>query len=299
MSIAPRTAILVTAAWVCLGCCLSDASAQQPQVIRTRGRRHVPLDGQPNFRDLGGYRTVDGRTVKWGQVYRSGELPRLTDRDLKALEQLQLRTVVNFLTAAEITAHGNDRLPTGVNPVAMPMEAGNLGELAGVILEARKTGDFSDVPPDLNPQIHRLLILEGKDYYAQFLRTISDETPLVFHCSHGIHRTGTAAAILLSALGVPWETIREDYLLSNELRKEEVERRIAQLTQLAASHFHIPVSEVDDQNIRAFYVLQGSYIDAARDAAVEEFGSMEAYIRDGLGLSDEEVDRLRDALLTP
>ena len=58
----------------------------------------MPLDGQPNFRDVGGYKTEDGKTVKRGLVYRSGELPRLTDKDVAKLEQLGIKTVVNFLT---------------------------------------------------------------------------------------------------------------------------------------------------------------------------------------------------------
>ena len=89
-----------------------------------------------------------------------------------------------------------------------------MAELTGIVNEARITGDFSKVPADLNPEIHRLLVVEAKDYYAKLLREIIavDSQPLVYHCSHGVHRTGTATAILLSALGVPWENVREDYL---------------------------------------------------------------------------------------
>ena len=68
------------------------------------GERHVPLEGQPNFRDLGGYRTADGRTVRWGEVYRSGELSGLSDADEARLEALGVRSVVNFLTPEEIAA---------------------------------------------------------------------------------------------------------------------------------------------------------------------------------------------------
>jgi protein-tyrosine phosphatase len=131
------------------------------------------------------------------------------------------------------------------------------------------------------------------------LREIADPTsrPLVFHCSHGIHRTGTAAAILLSALGVPWETVREDYLLSNTYRWEEIEHRLTQLRNLYAETNGIPPEEVDTTNMDAFYILDGSYIDAALEQAVEDYGSMDAYIREGLGITDEEVDQLKSQLL--
>jgi len=261
--------------------------------------RHVALDGQANFRDLGGYQTIDGRRVKWGEVYRSGELPRLNDEDVTKLEDLDIRTVVSFLTEKEIAARGPDRLPGGTVEVALPMEAGNLGDLTVVVNEARKTGDFSQVPPDINPDIHRRLMVEAGEYYAALLREIADPAsrPLVFHCSHGIHRTGTATAILLSALGVPWETVREDYLLSNTYRQEEIDHRLGQLRDLYAESNGIPPDEVDTTNMDAFYVLQPAYIDAALEQAVEDYGSMEAYIRDGLGITDEEVERLRAQLL--
>lgn len=176
---------------------------------------------------------------------------------------------------------------------------GNLGDLTAVVNEARRTGDFSEVPADINPDIHRRLVVEAREYYASLLREIADPAnrPLVFHCSHGIHRTGTAAAILLSALGVPWETVREDYLLSNTYRQEEIEHRLAQLRDLHAENTGVASEEVDTTNMDAFYILQGAYIDAALEQAVEDYGSMEAYIRDGLGITDEEVDRLRSQLL--
>ena len=116
-------------------------------------------------------------------------------------------------------------------------------------------------------------------------------------CSHGVHRTGTAAAILLSALGVPWETVRADYLLSNTYRQEEIDHRLAQLRDHHAENTGVSPEEVDTTNMEAFYILQGAYIDAALEQAIGEFGSMEAYIRDGLRISDEEVEELKRQLL--
>jgi protein-tyrosine phosphatase len=263
-------------------------------------KRHIALEGQPNFRDLGGYQTKDGRILKWGQVYRSGELPKVTDSDLKILDSLQLHTVVNFLTPKEIDAHGPDRLPEGIREIPNPMNTeGVVGKHSVAILQSRKTGDFSNVPAEFNPEIHRLLIDVAKKEYADLLRSLlqPENMPLVFHCSHGVHRTGTGAAILLSALGVPWETIREDYLLSNKYRKEEVEKRIGELKKLARTNPDITDHEQNDKNIEAFYILQGAYVDAALDEAVKQYGSMENFIKEGLGISDNEVERLKAALL--
>ena len=295
-----RASIVLSAVVLVVGCYKRPETATAtPVPQQTAPERHVVLDGQPNFRDVGGYETTDGRTVKWGEVYRSGELPRLSDEDVAKLEEKDIRAVVSFLTEKEVEARGPDRLPANTVEVALPMEAGNLGDLTAVVNEARKTGDFSQVPPDINPDIHRRLMVEAGEYYAALLREIADPAsrPLVFHCSHGIHRTGTASAILLSALGVPWETVREDYLLSNAYRQEEIDHRLGQLRDLYAENNGISPEDVDTTNMDAFYILQGAYIDAALEQAVEDHGSMEVYIRDGLGITDIEIDMLRSELL--
>ena len=275
---------------VCLAVCSSlSAQAADPAVVR--------LEGQPNFRDLGGYTTSDGRTVKSGLIFRSGELPRLTDDDVSKLERLGIKTVVNFLTDLETEARGEDRLPPGVREIALPIRVGD--DLARVGLEARRTGDFSKVPPAINPEAHKVLITEATAEYAALLRELADpaQRPLVFHCSHGVHRTGTASAIVLSALGVPWETVRRDYLLSNEHRKEEVGERLGQLRAQAAKIQGAEPDQVDMTNANAFYILQPSYIDASLEEAVNKYGSMEEYIREGLGIEDEIVEKLRADLL--
>jgi protein-tyrosine phosphatase len=261
--------------------------------------RHIALDGQSNFRDLGGYQTTDGRTVKWGDVYRSGELPHLTDADVAKLEELEIRSVVNFLLPQEIEMNGPDRLPDAVREVPAPIQGERAAELTMVVQAAIKAAEFEEIPPEMNPEFHRLLLDEGRDEYAALLREAGNPAnrPLVFHCSHGVHRTGTAAAILLSALGVPWETIRHDYLLTNEYRAEEVQTKLAKIRQQAATTLGVSEDEVDMTNVEAFYILEGSYIDGALEQAVADYGSMEAYIRDGLGISDEKVERLRSELL--
>ena len=265
--------------------------------LRAEDPRHVTLEGQPNCRDIGGYKTADGKTVKLGQVYRSGELPRLTDDDVTKLEALEIKSVVNFLTPAELEAHGRDRLPEGVTEIALPIKVGD--NLAALGLKARQTGDFSAMPPELNSEVHEVLATEAVAEYGALLREVAkpEARPLIFHCSHGVHRTGTATAILLWALGVPWETVRQDYLLSNQYRKAEVEVRLGQLRELAAKHLKIAPKDVDMTNIRAFYILEGSYIDGARDAILKQYGTIDDYLAKGLGLTEHDIQRLRDQLL--
>ncbi len=288
--------------WIAaLGVVLAACGTPESGVQVGEHQRHIPLDGQANFRDLGGYVTESGQVVRWGQVYRSGRLPQLSDSDVSRLDSLGIRTVVNFLTPAEVEAEGRDRLPAEVREVSQPITSGAAGELTAVVNEARRTGDFSRIPEDLNPEIHRILVEEARDEYAALFRELADPAnrPLVFHCSHGIHRTGTAAALLLALLGVPWDTIRADYLLSNHYRREEIEPRLEQLRKIAAENRGVAPEQVDMTNAEAFYILQVSYIDATYDEVMRRYGTFENYFREGLGLTDQEIARLREELLSP
>jgi len=230
----------------------------------------VGLEGQPSFRDLGGYMTVDGRTLREGLVFRSGELPRATDADLETLEELGVRTVVSFLTEGETEYRGPDCLPEGVREISLPItgDVGGIPDAANLLVEARRTGDFRHFPPEFNPLVHEELVSGMADsQYSELFEILSDDSnyPVVFHCSHGIHRTGTAAALVLSALGVPWEVIREDYLCSNETRASEVMPRIEELKTLASEIDMSPEDRArNTAAIEAFYLLEPADIDAPR-----------------------------------
>jgi len=268
--------------------------SHQSDVISTASSQGI-LDGQSNFRDLGGYETSDGRIVKWGEVYRSGRLSKLTDKDISRLEELSIRTVVNLLTEDDIEVYGRNRVPNGTKEMSLPVDSDTATYLANRANAALKSGDFSLIPPELNLEIHRLLVHDGQEQYAELLRLIADPTnrPLVFHCSHGVHRTGTGAAILLSALSVAWETIRQDYLLSNTYRQEEVQKRLGQLRSLAADKLAIAPEAVDMRNMEAFLIQDGSYIDATRDEVADVYGSFANYFAE----SNIQFEKLQEALL--
>ena len=199
----------------------------------------------------------------------------------------------------EIEERGRDRLPEGTKEIFVPIDSDSAAELTKEANLARETGDFSKLPVELNPEVHRLLTEAGAKSYAALIREIikDQDGALVYHCSHGIHRTGTATAIILSIVGVPWETVREDYLLSNETRKEEVQKRTTQLGKMTAKTQGIPFEKVDMTNINAFYILEGEYIDATRDEILKKYGSFENYANKVLGLSNGEIEALKKALL--
>ena len=259
--------------------------------------KKISLQGQANFRDLGGYKTVDGRSIKYGMLYRSGTLSKLTDSDIVKLEDIGIKTVINFLTEEERQARGEDRLPEGVQSIFLPISGEN--NEAAAVLEARQTGDFSEVPSDFNYKIHELLTDAGKEAYAGLFQVLSDKNnyPVVFHCSHGVHRTGTAAALLLSAMEVSWEDVEKDYLLSNDFRKEEIKKRIAALDKLAAENPTIEDRKTNHENIVAFYQLKPAYIDGTKKAVERQYGYFDSYFK-VLGIGDVEVQKIQEILLS-
>lgn len=259
-------------------------------------QRKVELDGELNFRDLGLYKTGDDKAIKRGMIYRSGSLSKLSSNDTSKLSELGIKTVINFLTKSEIEAHGGDILPEGVTSVYLPIEG--MGDEIDDLIVARKTGDFSKIPSDLTYKIHEILPESGKSSYGKLFEILADSSnyPLVFHCSHGVHRTGTAAALLLSTLDVPWETISQDYMLSNEYRLAGSKKRIHYLDSIAQYNSNIIDKEVNRKNIESFYLLQPEYIDGTRSHILEEYGSFEAYL-DSANVSQEQRETINLILL--
>ena len=258
--------------------------------------RSIFLDGQPNFRDLGCYKTNTENHLKTGLLYRSGTLSRLTEKDIEKIQSLNIKTVVNFLTEEERNKNGEDKLPEGVKSLFLPISGQN--NEAITVLEARQNGDFSKVPADFNYKIHAMLIEDAQEEYAQLFNILSDEKnyPIVFHCSHGIHRTGTAASLILSSLGVPWATVRDDYLLSNDYRKDEINQRVEALNKLAGENPDVIDQEQNKENIEAFYVLKDEYIDGTKTNIETNYGSFDQYLYN-IGVQKEEIQYIKEILL--
>jgi protein-tyrosine phosphatase len=258
--------------------------------------RLIPLSGQPNFRDLGGWTTVRGRRVKWRQLYRSGELSELSDGDVEKLSALEIRTAIDLRGGAEAARKDPSRLPPAARPISIKIEPGNLDPILG---PAFASGDFSSVPPDLLLQINRDYIQNWRDELGSLLRLAADPAnrPLLFHCTHGKDRTGIAAAVLLSALEVPWQTVLRDYMLSNRQRREHAEAALAAMQASAARQRGLPREAVDMSNIRGLFFVDSSYLEAARSVIDEEYGSMESLFREGMGWSEADLRQLREELL--
>ena len=160
-------------------------------------------------------------------------------------------------------------------------------------------GDFSQVPPDMLDTVNRMLVRDFTEQYAGLLRVLSDPAnrPLVFHCTQGKDRAGFGAAMVLSALGVPWETVVEDYLLSNHFRKEENDKMLGMIRSFAASQAGPEGEEIAFSRVEGLLYVKEQSLQAAHAEIIERHGSIAAFLSEGLGCSEDGLRRLRDDLL--
>ncbi|MDX4951974.1 tyrosine-protein phosphatase [Delftia acidovorans] len=235
--------------------------------------RSIRLDGASNFRDLGGYTGLDGRRVRWRTLFRADHLAGLSAADLDVLQGLKLARSADFRGKMEsahlayewpgIARHALIVEPTVVQRASALIAAGN--DLTAAHAEELMQDTYRSFVHDYAPRFAQLfqLLLDSQD-------------PLVFHCTAGKDRTGWAAALLLTALGVDEDTVMQDYLLTN------------QLYQRPAATFAPMPAEVMD----VLWRVQASYLAAATDMVRADFGGMQGYLRDALGIDSAARERL-------
>jgi protein-tyrosine phosphatase len=266
--------------------------AQLPLEQRS-AHRVLNFEGISNFRDLGGYRASDGRTVKWGRLYRSGNLAEASKADLAGLQTLGLTTFIDFRSGVEKTEEPN-RLPEapGFTVVDIPvLDEGNKN-LFGEISERIETDNFDGFDPgQVMEQANRQFAEEFTPQFRQFVHAVldADGTPVLWHCTAGKDRTGFAAAILLRILGVPQDTVVADYMAS---RQPALEARQDQLLML-----RVFKGEDVAEKIAVLLGVEQQWLEAGFEEIDETWGSFDNYVSSGLQLSATDIQRLRDTLL--
>ena len=250
--------------------------------------RKLPFTGAHNFRDLGGYKTSDGKTVKWGKVYRSDNLHSLTDEDLKYMERLNIKSVVDFRSDEERNEEP-DRLTPDMTPILLPIKF----EPEGVTENLMRDLTFGDLDSsNLLRDFNIILVKEFTEEYREFFRHIVDNggEPFVLHCTAGKDRAGFGSAMILTVLGVPREKIIEDYLLTNTYVSDHVDRKLLE-TELKTFF------RADSDNLRKINLVEERYIQAAFDTIDSHWGGMDQYISEGLNLTEEDINKIKDYYL--
>jgi len=246
--------------------------------------RRVAMEGAVNFRDLGGYRTGDGRRVLRGRLFRSDDLSRLTDSDGRILSELGVRTVCDLRSESE-RVEMPDRVSdeSAIRIHSIPITPHRADELVADV-KAGKLSD-SDVRTRVR-DIYRRFALNEIAAYTSLFETLllPGALPAVVHCTSGRDRTGLGAALVLVALGVPRPTIVYDFVASD--------RFVRDLTFLLGD-------AVSSDIVAALTQAHPSYLAAAFDAIGATWGSERDYLRDALGLTADRLALLRGLLLEP
>lgn len=265
------------------------ASAQvreaPPRAVAAPHQRLLPLEGGRNFRDLGGYRTSDGRHVKWGLLYRSGSTHGLTERDYAELERRGLRVVCDF---RDVRERANEPAAWPKGTVKVLSEDYQLDMAGFRPAGAPQTWTAASARAAMAASYPRLLVTFRDQYRRMFAELLDGHAPLAFNCSAGKDRTGVAAALLLTALGVPRAAVIDDYLLTN--RYLDARKLMAQGAQGGPAN---PIAGMPPAAAQAMIAADPSYIAAAFAVLDRHPGGAMAWLREEMGLSAGDIRRLR------
>jgi len=257
--------------------------------------RRLPLAGGRNFRDLGGYRTSDGRQVRWGRVYRSGAMSYLSESDCEQLSVLNIRTVCDLRSAGERSREPTNWSTQGVESLQFDYDHSGVS-LRGLLHESG----------ELNPEVmHRSMIrlyrrfptLFAEPYAALFAKLAQGALPLLFHCAAGKDRTGVAAALILLSLGVPMDKVMEDYELTNTVVDLEAVLLARPRTSVGVGTERAHLSELSSEVRAPLIQARAEYLNAALEQIESDHGSITGYLGKRLGVTDAMLREIRGQLL--
>jgi protein-tyrosine phosphatase len=257
--------------------------------------RTLNFDGGCNFRDLGGYRTRDGRELKWGHVFRTGVLSYFTPDDNKRLNQLGVRAICD-LRRAEERKHEPTRWPDAntqhlswddgsAPPTIRTIAADQSHPYTAAGMRAAMVDLYCALPAWMSPRLR-----------AIFTRIAQGDVPVMVHCAAGKDRTGIAVALLLALLDVPDETILEDYLLTNA--SDLVEFTVTHQPGGEAAGNH-PLLAMPEDIRRVLFAADADYLQASLDQIARDHGDVRKYLRREIGIDDDMRLNVQAALLSP
>ena len=244
--------------------------------------RVIPLQGATNFRDLGGYAGAQGRPIQWGKLFRSEHLANLTEQDVQQLHALGVKRAFDFRGEQESAAQSYhwpniQRTPLPIEPTVVQR------------LQAQHQRDLSLTSDDAVQAMqdtYRDFVRQNSPRFAElFEHLLTDDTPLVFHCTAGKDRTGLAAVLILSALGVAEETIQNDYLLTNQLYQHVFKNTTS-------------TPSLPHEVMRVVWQVQPEFLTAALAIIQADHGGLNPYLQQQMGLNPTALNHLRARYLT-
>jgi protein-tyrosine phosphatase len=253
--------------------------------------RRVALEGTPNFRDLGGYRTASGRHLRWGRIYRSGKLSSLTEADIHYFKRLGVALVCDFRLDFERRSEPGWLRDEGVPRRAeLPVSPGSSESFQKSVGEGIvEVYDSTDLMKAMNRDF---VINQTSQYARMFQLMLEGNHPILIHCAAGKDRTGFGAAVILDVLGVDEEIIVEDYLLTNQYLSVEKEMEKLSNAFVDSRGFVIP-----DSVLHPLIELRPEYIKACFEEIEHRYESKQHFYEAALGLDEAMIDRLKTIYL--
>ncbi|MHC1747815.1 MAG: tyrosine-protein phosphatase [Cellulosilyticaceae bacterium] len=258
-------------------------------------RRTVAIEGAYNFRDAGGYETEDGRYVKWGKFFRSGELSQLTDSDIDLIEKLEIKHILDYRTTFEYEYHPDREIP-GIRHYLIP--ALKVDPAKEPIFSCEKLiemKDLSHLQGENNPLFKHYKSQEFFKDNAAYQKLMSilksdDDSAFIQHCTAGKDRTGLGVALVLRTLDVPVEIVLEDYLLTNIYRKEFVENMLEQMRPLLANEESVAV-------FRSIIEVRKEYLETILSNIDALYGDFDCYLEKEYGINEYIKDKIKEKYL--
>lgn len=251
--------------------------------------RTIEVDGVINFRDIGGYKTADGRRVRTGLVYRAGALGDITEKGLAKLQELGVKLICD-LRSHEEEVEAPDKLPQNPSPVYahLPLVAAdNQRERLMALFFNRSK--FTTMMPDMYTRV----IIDGNAHlYGDILRRLAnpDNLPTLIHCTAGKDRTGVAVMLILSLLGVPEDVIIADYSLSNLYYDHFLKYGRMAIRSIAWTG-------VSAEDLQPLFISHPDTLRAAIAHIHRKYGSVENYLRSAAGVNDDTQRKIKENLL--
>ncbi|MHA8138515.1 tyrosine-protein phosphatase [Lactobacillaceae bacterium Scapto_B20] len=257
----------------------------------TENKRLLDIKNGYNFRDIGGYPAADGRKTKWHKMIRSGNLAELDPVDQSYLKNYGLTNDIDLRSKSERDSEP-DLVPDGIKYSINPIFEQKQRRTANLMKELYSEN------PDAGKQHMRHVyenIIESpiaRDAYRKLFKTLLTQPSgcSLMHCSQGKDRTGMGIVMLLFVLGVDESDIKKDYLASAEAMKPYVQKKIAEYEPYVNN-------KIFKDNITALYTVSIDYYNAAMDKIKELYGNMDNFIHQYLGLSDTDIQQLRNEYL--
>lgn len=244
--------------------------------------RYFKLDNVQNLRDLGGYQGKDGKRIKWGKIYRSGDFSEATGEDIKALQNLNIKTVIDLRELDEYEDHPD--LFQAPNMIHIPISTGNRAYIRDKIIDGSfLRGDAIIYTQDMYRSIVENHTAELKEVFDILCN--SDNYPVVFHGHLGKDKAGVVSALLLKSLGVSDDDVREDYLMSNSYIYEQ---------QVIGEAKYLP--EKMQEAATVICKVNMTYLDYAKACMKRKYNSVEEYMSTQVGLSPDKVKALNNLL---